>query len=197
MKSELAEIRQEFDEIYDQILNSGEKAHKSPRVAYSQAVVRFGCAKARDVLHALSHDFGPLMDAIVEALVYDDVHGAMSQDGHSYLSEISKVMISFSQMSRYGQDITKLVRGQDWEANGVHLDIRATTCYRKYRRYCKESGEEMFFDSEQAFNSALKTYHCLETWDVSPSMVKVREKEPIHRLDVQLLLGDQVPLFGD
>lgn len=171
----------------------GERADDSNRPVYNMAVVLTGLEFARKRLNKV---FGDLFDEEIDRLVSAIV-------GHTealiprVMSEASKVLDTFSYLSRNNESepLFKLEPAADYITIGPHIEICMRQAYTKYVRFKRSLGEEVLYDTLEAFLAAMSVYGGMTDQFCMDSPIKGSPSNIVFQFSREFLTSDGVGEF--
>jgi hypothetical protein len=170
----------------------GSKADDNDRPLYNVAVLLTGLEFGRRLMVGV---FGDLFDADFKAMKL-----AITAETENLIpkvvSEAAKVMDVLAYLSRFGEDErTKLASGEDFVHLGLTIQLRMKNCYAKYVRFRRSLGEEVMYDSYEAFYNAMSTYPGTVDTICTESGLKDSASTAVFEFSTVYLLKDNVEEF--
>jgi len=133
----------------------GAKADDNDRPLYNVAVLLTGLEFARRVLKDV---FGDEFNETIQVMK-DSVTETAEELIPKVVSEAAKVLDAMAYLSRYGDnDAVRLISGEDYVLDGSAIQMRLKNCFTKYAKHKRSMGEEVLYDSYEAFYSSMTTY---------------------------------------
>lgn len=171
----------------------GSKADDNDRPLYNVAVILTGLEFGRRCMAGVFGDFFDEHFAEMKSAI------TMTSDTliPKVVSEAAKVLDSIAFLSRFGEDErTKIIRGEDYVLDGKFLQLRLKNCYTKYVKHKRSMGEEVLYDSYEAFYNAMSTY--AGTLDVicTSSPLKDSASTAVFQFSTEYLVKDNVEEFN-
>lgn len=175
--------------IRDQV---GSKADDNDRPLYNVAVLLTGLEFGRRVMMSVFGDkFNDTFKALKQAVTLNTENLIPK-----VISEAAKVLDTLAYLSRYGEDERmRLMSGEDYVMGGVFVQLRLKNCYTKYVRFKRSMGEEVLYDSYEAFYNAMSTYHGTVDTICMASPLKDSPSTAVFELSTAVLIRDNVEEF--
>lgn len=170
----------------------GSKADDNDRPLYNVAVLLtgldFGQLMMREVFgNEFDADFKAMKDAVTdttETLI------------PKVVSEAAKVLDAMAFLSRYGDnESVQLLEGEDYVVDGNALFLRLRNCFTKYVKHKRSLGEEVLYDSFEAYFNAMSTYPGTVDTLCSESPLKDSASTAVFEFSVTHLAKDNVEEF--
>lgn len=146
--------RARIDEAWGEVANEGDD-----RQRFNAAAVLTGLDYCKAVVHAAHGErFDAEFNDLKEAVMHDSSSRTLSVV-RKVQSELAKVMAALAYLSNEPpREDMRVNHSKDYTLEGDCIDIKAQTCFDKYRTYCKHVGQEALYDSFEAFITAIETY---------------------------------------
>lgn len=146
--------REKVDQAWGEVATDGDD-----RQRFNTAVVLTGLDYVRALVRASHGDrFDEGFNDLKEAVLNDSSSRTLSVV-RKVQSELAKVVGALAYLSNEPpREDFRVQAGKDYTFEGEAIDLKAQTCFDKYRAYCKHVGQEALYDSFDAFVTALETY---------------------------------------
>lgn len=184
-----AQVQKNMEAVREKV---GSKADDNDRPLFNVAVLLTGLEFARRVLKSVfgeefEEDFRIMKDAVTDSA--EDLIPKV-------VSEAAKVLDQMAFLSRYGEnESVRLIPGEDYVHFGRGIQMRLKNCFTKYQKHKRSMGEEVLYDSYEAFFAAMSTYpgtvdrYCLS------SQLKDSASTAVFEFNVAHLIKDNVEEF--
>jgi hypothetical protein len=170
----------------------GAKADDNDRPLYNVAVMLTGLEFARRVMKQV---FGDTFNEEFQ-LMKDSVTDAAETLIPKVVSEAAKVLDQMAFLSRYGEnESVRLFPGEDYVIDGPAIFIRLRNAFTKYQKFKRSMGEEVLYDSYEAFFSAMSTYPGTVDRICHTSPLKDSPQTAVFQFSVAHLMKDNVEEF--
>lgn len=184
--------RAEVDNAWGDIANDGDD-----RQRFNTAVVLTGLSYIRAILGKVYPGrFDEAVAGLKEAVLHDSSSRTLSVV-RKVQSELAKVLGTLSYLSNDPpREDLRVQVGKDYTLEGTALDIKAQSCFDKYRTYCKHVNQEPMYDSFDAFVTALETYDGTVKGAGGDNMVlRDGPRTKVFRLKLERLANEDVDSF--
>lgn len=112
------------------------------------------------------------------------------------VSEAAKILDTIAYLSRFQTDERFDVKsGEDYVDGGDWVELRLKNCYAKQARFKRSTGDEMMYDSYEAFYSAMASYHGTIDTRCNDSALKDSPSTAVFRFSKMYLAHDGVEEF--
>lgn len=170
----------------------GARADDADRPLYNIAVLLTGLEFGRRIM---SEIFGTVFDDAFATL-----RSAVVVDGEKLIprvkSEIAKVLDAIAFLSRFEKDERyQLVPNEDYVKWEKFVELKLKNAYTKYTRFKRSTGEEVLFDSYEAFYTAMNGYNGTMNVICSDSPIKDSPTTTVFRISTEVMLKDGVEEF--
>jgi hypothetical protein len=171
----------------------GDRADDADRPVYNIAIVLTGLEFGRQVM---SKVFGDVFDP-----VFRDMMGEVNQKSDTIIpkvmSEANKVLDTLAYMSRHETDERlQLVEGEDFLNHGAVVELLLKNAHTKYCRFKRNQGEEVLYDSYEAFYQAMSVYTgTTDTLCVDSVFKDGAPQTPVFRFSTQYMYQQGVEQF--
>lgn len=170
----------------------GGKADDNERPTFNVAVNLTGLEFVRRVMETVFGDtynttFTAMRDAV--AVTTDNLIPKV-------MSEAAKVLNEMAVMSRYSDDERlKLYYVEDYLIDGPTVHLRLRNCYNKYAKFKRNMGDEILYDSFDAFYSAMTSYRGVVDTTCAASPLKDSPNTAVFSFSLAKLAEDGVEEF--
>jgi hypothetical protein len=168
-------------------------ASRESRRVFNYAVTLYGLDQFALALH---DTFGNDFDEDIEGLK-DAIKANLRQDLPKNMSEASKVLDTFAFLSKKDtEDKYRLVYGQDYTMIQGYLDIKLQSCFVKYQKHCRDTGQIPLFPEYAKLVAAMRRHSAVtDTQCLENAALKDTIRVDVYRFDTELLDGEGVDAF--
>lgn len=172
----------------------GSTADDNDRPIYNIAVLLTGLEFGRLILQEVfGNTFNDEFEAMRQAVTVS-VESLIPR----VVSEAAKVLNVVAYLSRVQQDERyDVVGGQDYVDGGDWIELRLRDAYTKYCRFQRSTGEEILYDSYEAFYSAMSSYPGTLDTRCNESPIKDSANTAVFRFSKKVLAFDGVESFKE
>ncbi len=183
------QIEKNMKAVRDQI---GERADDNDRPLFNVAVLLTGLEFGRRVMaHVFDQQFDDAFKAMSESITL-----ATESLIPKVVSEAAKTLNDIAFLSRFGDDEKmKVLDGEDYVLLGPTVQLRLKNCHTKYVRYKRSMGEEVLYDTYEAFYNAMSTYQGVTDTICLDSAMKDSPSTAVFEFSVPRMLHDHIEQF--
>jgi hypothetical protein len=155
-------LKSDLDKFKAQVEKARRGVKVEPRQVKSAAILMTGLNLGKDVMASVFGDtFDARFDRLIDVMAQSDEASTIR-----VVSEVAKVLGTLALMTRHDDEKANLQLGKDYTLSDTlfggkvipTLDIKMKSAFAKYSRYCKDTGQERMYVSDEAFIAAFVNY---------------------------------------